>query len=108
MFPSSNNNSNRNPTEPPKLPKCDEFFAGIPFSCLLFYCLLFGVWLIDLFTDCKAYLINDYHKTILELQLWRLITSMLAGPSLLMICIVIFNLQTFLPSLVTKLLIQGN
>jgi len=43
------------------MPKCDEFFAGIPFSSLAFYILLVCFWVIDLFTNIGAnYMINDY------------------------------------------------
>ncbi len=60
MFPSANNDTNRNPNEPPKLPKCDEFFAGIPFVCLLFYLLIVGLWIVDLFIGVSVHLTNDY------------------------------------------------
>jgi hypothetical protein len=60
MFSPINNNQ-QNGNQGPRMPTCDEFFAGIPVGCMIFYVALVGFWLIDLFTGIGAnYLVSNY------------------------------------------------
>jgi hypothetical protein len=60
MFSPINNNQ-QNPNQGPKMPTCDEFFAGIPIGCMLFYILLVGFWILNLFTTIgNDYLVSEY------------------------------------------------
>lgn len=82
-------------------PNCTELIARLPFWTRLVFLGLSLSWLVSLFSDIPEKLIaSSVNTTFGSYRFWTVFTASIYVDNLLFLFIVIYNLDSFLPSLV--------